>query len=51
MHGNRLRLLRLGHTPSIFTAVAKAIIFSSINALFVALDADSSLIPPPHINY
>jgi hypothetical protein len=38
MHGDRLRLLRLGHTPSIFTAVANASIFSSIDALFVAMD-------------
>jgi hypothetical protein len=50
MHGDRLRLLWLGHTPSIFTAVAKASIFSSIDASFVALDADSLLLPPPHID-
>jgi hypothetical protein len=50
MHGDRLRLLWLGHTPSIFSAVAKASIFSSVDALFVALDADTSLLPPPHID-
>jgi hypothetical protein len=49
MQGDRLRLLWLGHTPSIFAAVEKAIIFSSIDASFVALDADSSLLPPLHI--
>jgi hypothetical protein len=49
MHGDRLRLAWLGHAPSIFTAVANASIFSSIDASFVAMDEDTTLRPPPHI--
>ena len=48
MHGDRLRLLRLGHTPSIFTAVANASIFSWIDSSFVAMDEGTTLRPPPH---
>jgi hypothetical protein len=50
MHGDRLQLLRLGHTPSIFTALANASIFRSIDASFVAMDEGTTLRPPPHID-
>jgi len=49
MHGDRLPLAWLGHAPSIFTAVANARIFSSIDASFVAMDEGTTLRLPPHI--